>query len=158
MKLIIVSNLLSLVASLELKSPEKTPSLKTQFDNCSLASQLLSYGGNFNNSTINDWVCLTFYESHWNTAAKARWIDDGSYDWGLFQINDNYYCYSDYSNKAAAYNLCGLDCSLLVDDDIEDDSACASIIYEQRGFGAWNGWKYDCKDQDLSAWTEGCDL
>lgn len=41
-------------------------------------------------------VCLVEYESTRNSTAKGGPNWDGSYDWGLFQINDRYWCRPGY--------------------------------------------------------------
>ena len=148
----------ALASTLALASAEMPQKLDKVFKQCDLASQLLSYGGNFNKNNINDWICLTYYESSWNTASKGGPNYDGSYDWGLFQINDYYWCYDTYSSNAAKYNDCNINCSKLIDSDISNDSTCASKIYSRHGFDAWYGWKNNCKGKDLSSWTSGCNL
>merc|ERR1711997_77042 len=121
------------------------PALSETFQKCDLASQLLSYGGVFNQNTIGDWICLTYYESSWTTSVKGGPNYDGSYDYGLFQINDGYWCYASSPAEAAENNDCNLNCSNLLDDNINDDEGCASLIYNRHGFQAWYGWVDNCQ-------------
>lgn len=137
--------------------PEPQEVSKT-FDQCDLAKQLLGYGGVFKKSNINDWICLTYYESSWRTSVKGGPNTNGSFDYGLFQINDGYWCYASSPSSAAKYNDCNINCSKLLDDNIKDDSQCATLIYNRHGFMAWHGWENNCKGKDLSSWTSGCNL
>merc|ERR1712226_1375028 len=134
---------------------KRSDSVSKTYNQCDLAKQLLGYGGSFTSSNINDWICLTFYESSWRTNQKGGPNYNGSYDYGIFQINDYYWC---YSSDAPTYNDCNINCSSLLDDNIKDDSTCASMIYKRHGFDAWYGWKDNCKGKDLSSWTSGCNL
>lgn len=51
-------------------------------------------------------TCIAEYESTFNSAAvnTANW--DGSKDYGLFQLNNNYWCGDEYGK-----NVCGIPCS-----------------------------------------------
>merc|ERR1711981_1058321 len=129
--------------------------LTKTFNHCDLATQLLGYGGSFTKSNIGDWICLTKYESSWTTSAKGGPNYNDSWDYGLFQINDYYWCYGDNS-QAQKYNDCNINCSKLLDDNIDDDSACAQIIYKRHGFDAWYGWINNCKGTDTSSYVADC--
>merc|ERR1712071_33109 len=82
------------------------PALEKVYSQCSLADTLMGYGGVFNKNTLGDWLCLTKYESSWNTGAKGGPNYDGSYDYGIFQVNDYYWCKG--SGEAAKYNDCNI--------------------------------------------------
>lgn len=142
-------------AATMVERPEK---LEKTFNQCDLAKQLLSYGGSYTKSNINDWICLTYYESSWTTSVKGGPNYNGSFDYGLFQINDGYWCYASSPSSAQQYNDCNMQCSNLLNDDISDDAQCASLIYKRHGFSAWYGWQNNCKGKDLSSWTSGCNL
>lgn len=50
-------------------------------------------------------VCLVLSESNGNTKAVNNYNSDGSKDWGLFQINDRYWCKNGYRGGG-----CNVDC------------------------------------------------
>lgn len=96
------------------------------------------------------WVCIIKHESNFNTSA----LNPGSGDHGLFQISHMYWC-------APVGHACGVDCSALEDDDIEDDVVCARRIFRQHqrisgdGFNAWAVYPYYCKG-DVSRYIKDC--
>ncbi|KAJ9599858.1 hypothetical protein L9F63_009898 [Diploptera punctata] len=96
-------------------------------------------------------VCLTLHESSWNTQARGGPNSDGSYDNGLFQINDRYWC-----GESGAAGDCNIACSALRDDSISDDCQCASLIYSRMGFNAWYGWINYCEGQSISDAVSHC--
>merc|ERR1712141_421794 len=146
--------LLSLATLASAAIPEEA--LTKTFQKCDLASQLLAYGGVFTNANIGDWICLTYYESSWKTSAKGGPNYNGSYDYGIFQINDYYWCYASSPSSASKYNDCSVNCSNLLDDSITDDEKCATLIYNRHGFDAWYGWINNCKGKDNSDWVSDC--
>ncbi|WP_407809573.1 hypothetical protein, partial [Staphylococcus aureus] len=79
---------------------------------CELAKELVHKHG-FDKNTIGDWICLVKYESSFDTSAKGGPNWDGSYDHGLFQINDRYWC-----APPGPHNECGVTCDELRSDDI----------------------------------------
>ncbi|XP_049871327.1 lysozyme-like isoform X2 [Pectinophora gossypiella] len=101
------------------------------------------------NFVANLRVCLVEAESSRRTDAVGGPDDDGSYDYGLFQINDRYWCNSgDKPGKE-----CHVRCADLLSDDISAASNCTKKIYNIQGFSAWVGWVNECnkkKLQDLS--------
>merc|ERR1712179_167385 len=97
------------LAALTAAAPPKEALTKT-FQKCELASELLAYGGVFTSANIGDWICLTYYESSWKTSAKGGPNYNGSYDYGIFQINDYYWCYADSPSSAQKYNDCSINC------------------------------------------------
>lgn len=74
------------------------------FSKCDFAKAMKNSG--IPKSDIADWVCLVTSESGLNTAAKNTKNSNGSYDWGIFQINDKYWCMRD-----RAGNDCNIKCS-----------------------------------------------
>lgn len=116
-------------------------------------------------------------ESGRNTAALGGPNSDGSYDYGLFQINSRYWC-----KVGSPGGDCNIDCNCMMflilllilifllnallinfenvtdflDDHIADDMKCANLIYKRHGFKAWRGWVKKCQGAlpDLS----GCGL
>lgn len=96
------------------------------------------------------WICILKHESNLNTSA----VNPGSGDHGLFQISHLYWC-------SPVGHACGVECSALRDDDIEDDVVCARRIFRQHqrisgdGFNAWAVYRYYCKG-DVGRYIEGC--
>merc|ERR1712226_27325 len=132
-----------------LQAPQKV------YNRCDLAYELIHSHG-FAKDTISEWICLISHESSYNTAAKGGPNYDGSYDWGLFQINDYYWCKG--SGDASKYNDCNVSCNNLVNSNISDDCDCAKLIYKRHGFDAWYGWVNGCKGKDTSSYISGCNL
>lgn len=60
------------------------------FTKCGLAKELTRLG--VSRQSLPHWVCLVRAESNYNTAAVGGPNSNGSKDWGLFQINDRYWC------------------------------------------------------------------
>ncbi|TRY63866.1 hypothetical protein TCAL_11589 [Tigriopus californicus] len=120
------------------------------YSKCELATEMVNKHG-FSRSSIGDWVCLVNYESSFNTRATND-NTNGSRDYGIFEINDNYWC----DSNVGAGNDCNAVCSNFIDDNIADDCACAKKIYARHGFEAWYGWKNHCKGHDNEEWVAGC--
>merc|ERR1711872_580804 len=97
------------------------------YERCELARELIDVHG-FDRGSLGNWVCLTQYESGYNTAATNDNVD-GSRDYGIFQINDNFWC----DPNVGAGADCGISCSSLLDSSITDDVTCAKIIFNSMG-------------------------
>ncbi|XP_077488084.1 lysozyme c-1-like [Amblyomma americanum] len=117
------------------------------YDRCELASILV--GSGIPKSQIPDWICLATAESSLDSNA-INGNTDGSTDYGIFQINDGYWC------SPGPHDICHVACSALQSDDITPSVQCAKTVYEQQGFEAWYGWKNKCQGQDLSSYVSGC--
>lgn len=78
-----------------------------KFDKCSLAKALLAQG--FSKADLRNWVCLIQNESAMDTTKKNN-NRNGSTDWGLFQINDRYWCDPQDKSKKAS-NDCKVKCA-----------------------------------------------
>ncbi|XP_055602142.1 lysozyme-like [Uranotaenia lowii] len=115
------------------------------FDKCSLAKALQAQG--FNKADLPNWVCLVQNESAMSTNKKNN-NKNGSTDWGLFQINDRYWCDPQEKTKKSS-NDCKIKCSALLTDDITVASTCAKKVYKRHGFDAWYGWINHCKSKTL---------
>ncbi|KAK9407534.1 SPACA3: Sperm acrosome membrane-associated protein 3 [Crotalus adamanteus] len=78
------------------------------FGRCELARVLKKSGlEGYRGYSLADWVCLAFYESHFDTALVDHEAD-GSTSNGIFQINSHIWC-EDY--KHAKPNICQMHCS-----------------------------------------------
>merc|ERR1712066_164691 len=120
------------------------------FSRCEFARELVNKQG-FARATVGNWVCLANYESSYNTGATND-NTNGSRDYGIFQINDNYWCDANVGYGAD----CGISCSSLLDSTISDDCDCAKIIWQMHGFNAWYGWKNHCQGTDVETWVSDC--
>ncbi|XP_040013765.1 lysozyme C-like [Xiphias gladius] len=126
------------------------------YERCEWARELKNHGmdGYYGYSLAN-WVCLTNWESHYNTQAVNH-NTDGSTDYGIFQINSRWWC-SD--GRTPTSNGCGIQCSYLLTDDVSVAINCAkTIVRDPRRIGAWVAWVRHCKNQDLSSYLSGCRL
>ncbi|XP_044730425.1 lysozyme-like [Chrysoperla carnea] len=108
------------------------------WDQCEVARQLSSHG--FGRDELADWTCLVMSESSGDFSVIGGPNTDGSRDWGLFQINDRYWCGVGWAGKE-----CNADCYAFLNDDISDDVQCARKIQGIHGLDAWYGWQAKCK-------------
>ncbi|CAG0918835.1 unnamed protein product [Notodromas monacha] len=124
-----------------------------EFERCELA-RTLRYTFGFDRETLGDWVCLVRWESSFDTSKKGGPNSNGSFDHGLFQINDGYWCY-----PPPEYADCNIACDDLRDDDITDDIDCVRIIFNRHGFIAWHGWENFCNGTDVeNDWVADCNV
>lgn len=114
------------------------------FTECELAKEL-RYSHNIPIEQLHVWVCIAKYLTKLNTSYVAS-DAHGSRSFGLFQINDIYWC-----SHIDAAKGCTINCANLRDHYIGDDVACAKHIYDahQRisgnGFDAWSAYEAECK-------------
>lgn len=59
------------------------------FTKCELAKKL---SATFARDKLADWNCLVKHESSYNSRTRGPKNSNGSYDYGIFQINDKYWC------------------------------------------------------------------
>ncbi|GBN83201.1 Putative lysozyme C-2 [Araneus ventricosus] len=96
-------------------------------------------------------VCLAKFASGFNTQALSPARKDGSYDFGIFQINDKY-C------RLGSTNSCGVPCTALVQEDITQSAKCAIKIFQKEGFKAWPAFGNNCQAIDTSRFIVKCSL
>ncbi|XP_074546423.1 lysozyme C-like [Halichoeres trimaculatus] len=125
------------------------------YDRCEWARVLKNNGmDGYWGVSLADWVCLSQWESHYNTQATNH-NTDGSTDYGIFQINSRYWCY----DGSFARNACGIQCSELLTDNVVTAINCAKrVVRDPNGIRAWVAWKVHCQDRDLSSYLAGCGL
>ncbi|KAI8501644.1 hypothetical protein Bbelb_209150 [Branchiostoma belcheri] len=111
-------------------SASGAPCLEIQ--NSALFRTMLRFGAG-QSKRIQNRVCLVEHESGYRTGVRGGPNWDGSYDHGIFQINDYYWC-----DDGGPHNDCGVSCSNLRDSNIADDVRCAKLIYQRHGFSAWS--------------------
>merc|ERR1712029_22160 len=127
------------------------------FERCELARELLQLG--LPGDQLNDWLCLVEGESQYNSRAIGSMNPDNSFDHGLFQISEKWWCHGKYGPKPLG---CRIPCSALLDDDIRDDVKCVKKIYDEwqrthdNGFLPWVAWNIKCQNRDLSSYSKDC--
>uniref|UniRef100_A0A8B9YRY0 lysozyme n=1 Tax=Bos mutus grunniens TaxID=30521 RepID=A0A8B9YRY0_BOSMU len=114
------------------------------FERCELARTLKKLGlDGYKGVSLANWLCLTKWESSYNTKATNYNPSSESTDYGIFQIN---------------IDGCHVSCSELMENDIAKAVACAKHIVSEQGITAWVAWKSHCRDHDVSSYVEGCTL
>uniref|UniRef100_UPI0037E71CF5 lysozyme C-like n=1 Tax=Semicossyphus pulcher TaxID=241346 RepID=UPI0037E71CF5 len=128
------------------------------FERCAWARLLKNSGmDGYKDISLADWVCLSRWESSYNTEA-TNLNSDRSTDYGIFQINSRYWC-DDGRTPAPTYNGCGISCNELLSDDVSTAINCAKrVVRDPQGISAWVAWRIHCKNQDLSSYLAGCGL
>ncbi|KAF5928834.1 hypothetical protein HPG69_012406 [Diceros bicornis minor] len=78
------------------------------YTRCKLA-KIFSRAGldNYRGFSLGNWICMAYYESHYNTTAQTA-LEDGSTDYGIFQINSFTWC---RNAKLQEKNHCHVACS-----------------------------------------------
>ncbi|TNM92437.1 hypothetical protein fugu_019449 [Takifugu bimaculatus] len=126
------------------------------FQRCEWARVLKARGmDGYRGISLADWVCLSKWESQYNTNAINH-NTDGSTDYGIFQINSRWWCNDD---RIPTRNACNIKCSALQTDDVTVAINCAKrVVSDPQGIRAWVGWNRHCQNRDLSAYIAGCGL
>ncbi|XP_016056516.1 PREDICTED: lysozyme C, milk isozyme-like [Miniopterus natalensis] len=127
------------------------------FSKCELAHKLKAQGmDGFHGYNLANWVCMAQYESDFNTQVVNKKNANGSSDYGLFQLNNKWWC---KDNKYPSANACNIMCSKFLDDDINDDIRCIKrVVRDPNRMSAWKAWVSHCKNKDLSQYLAGCNL
>ncbi|KAK9407478.1 lysozyme C milk isozyme-like [Crotalus adamanteus] len=146
MKALVLALLFLFIAVIEAK----------QYSRCEFARLLKrSLMDGYHGYSLGNWICMAYHESGFKTHA-VNINDNGSRDYGIFQINSRYWC---NNNQGRTKNGCRKPCSDFLNDDITDDIACAKkIVHDKQKMNAWRGWQKHCQGRDLSKWTQGCNL
>ncbi|XP_014474326.1 PREDICTED: lysozyme c-1-like [Dinoponera quadriceps] len=95
-------------------------------------------------SMMSNWICLMQSESGLDTSRMTGPKTASSYSFGILQINSLKWC-----TRGRVGGLCNARCEDFMNDDIQDDIACAKKIYNRDGFKAWDGWTKKCKNKPL---------
>ncbi|MBN3317271.1 LYSC2 protein, partial [Atractosteus spatula] len=106
------------------------------YDRCELARKLKASGlDGYRGYSLPNWVCLSKWESSYNTAAINH-NSDGSTDYGIFQINSRWWCEDGKTPRSK--NACGISCSQLLTNDITVAIQCAKrVVRDPNGMRAW---------------------
>nr|QEQ43372.1 c-type lysozyme [Leptonycteris yerbabuenae] len=126
------------------------------FERCELARTLKRLGmDGYRGISLANWMCLTRWESSYNTRATNYNPGSQSTDYGIFQINSRYWCNDGKTPRAV--NACGISCSVLLQDDITQAVECAKrVVRDPQGIRAWVAWRNRCQNQDLTSYVQGC--
>ncbi|KAH8240059.1 hypothetical protein KR032_010739, partial [Drosophila birchii] len=116
-----------------------TPSILARtMDRCSLAREMSNLG--VPRDQLNKWTCIAEHESSYRTGVVGPPNTDGSNDYGIFQINDRYWCQP--SNGHFSHNGCSVSCNDLLTDDITRSVRCAQKVLGEQGWSAWSVWHF----------------
>uniref|UniRef100_A0A3Q1F0F3 lysozyme n=1 Tax=Acanthochromis polyacanthus TaxID=80966 RepID=A0A3Q1F0F3_9TELE len=124
-------------------------------ERCSWARTLRNAGmDGYRGVSLANWVCLTYWESRYNTGAINH-NKDGSTDYGIFQINSRYWC----TDGTRSANGCRIQCSELLTNNVGVAINCAKrVVRDPQGIKAWVAWKDHCQNRDVSSYIAGCGL
>ncbi|XP_038188227.1 lysozyme-like protein 1 [Arvicola amphibius] len=144
------AGVLALIISLSVVAESKV------YTRCKLAKIFVKAGlDNYGGFNLGNWICMAYYESHYNTTVQ-KVLEDGSTDYGIFQINSFTWC---RNVRLQQKNHCHVACSALITDDLTDAILCAKkIVKETQGMNYWQGWKKHCEGKDMSEWKKGCEV
>uniref|UniRef100_A0A8D1M0I0 Alpha-lactalbumin n=1 Tax=Sus scrofa TaxID=9823 RepID=A0A8D1M0I0_PIG len=90
-----------------------------QFTKCEL-SQVLKDMDGYGDITLPEWICTIFHISGYDTKTIVH--DNGSTEYGLFQINNKIWC---RDNQIQSKNICGISCD---SDAWVDDLSCLGVL------------------------------
>ncbi|XP_030560718.1 lysozyme B-like [Drosophila novamexicana] len=108
-------------------------------DRCSLAREMSDLGVPRNQ--LNKWTCIAEHESNYRTDVVGPMNGNGSHDYGIFQINDLYWCEPSHGpSYGRSSNICEIDCDDLLGNSIVNDVRCAQKVYKEQGWCAWTTW------------------
>merc|ERR1719270_495087 len=125
------------------------------YERCELRKIFLE---SFPPDQINDWLCLAYHESRFDSSAIGNTNPDGSKDLGIFQISEKWWC---KWNKVSIVS-CDVKCNKFLDKDVSDDIRCVKKIFKEHnklqgnGFKAWTAWSSKCAGNNLRAFSKGC--
>lgn len=117
------------------------------YETCELVDELVNIH-NMSREEADTWTCIVKHESNFNTAAVKFINADNSGDYGLFQINDNFWCSK--NDSAVDASGCQMSCDKLLDEDLADDVACARRVFYGiatllgDGYRAWPAYLRYC--------------
>ncbi|XP_064541585.1 lysozyme B-like [Drosophila montana] len=109
-------------------------------DRCSLAREMSDLG--VPRDQLSKWTCIAEHESSYRTHVVGPQNRNGSYDYGIFQINDLFWCQP--SDGRLSSNGCDIDCDDLLHDSIVNSVRCAQTVLEEssNSWCAWTTWRF----------------
>uniref|UniRef100_A0A452FQN9 lysozyme n=1 Tax=Capra hircus TaxID=9925 RepID=A0A452FQN9_CAPHI len=111
------------------------------FERCELARTLKKLGlDDYKGVSLANWLCLTKWESSYNTKTTNYNPNSESTDYEIFQINSKWWC-----------------------NDVDGCMYSAAVrqnnqIVSEQGIPAWVAWKSHCRDHEVSSYAKGCAL
>ncbi|KAL5288188.1 hypothetical protein ACFFRR_008809 [Megaselia abdita] len=114
------------------------PAFGKTFTRCSLAQEMSRLG--VPRDELAMYTCLAEHESGFRTDVVGPPNPNGTNDYGIFQINDYYWCAP--PNGHFSYNQCHDTCDSLLTDDIERIVRCAELVKKMQGFTAWSTYHF----------------
>ncbi|XP_017842465.1 lysozyme B-like [Drosophila busckii] len=115
-----------------------TPAWARKMDRCSLAREMSNLG--VPRDQLARWTCIAEHESSYRTDVVGPANSDGSNDYGIFQINDRYWCQPPSGKHSS--NGCHLNCKELLENAINKSVKCARQVLKEQGWSAWSTWKF----------------
>lgn len=84
-----------------------------------------------------------------------KFNNDGSHDYGLFQVNNRWWC-SAKDSPAPNQNLCKVQCDTLLG-NLDATAKCVKTMYE-KSHNTWQPWAtYPyCQKMNMNQFTNGC--
>ncbi|SPP84776.1 lysozyme P-like [Drosophila guanche] len=104
-------------------------------DRCSLAREMTQHG--VPRDQLAHWACIAEKQSNYHTDAVSPANKEGFRSYGIFQISNQYWCYS--ANETPREVECRTVCEVFLEDDIGMSVMCARKIQEKQGWSAWPG-------------------
>uniref|UniRef100_A0A452SS98 Lactose synthase B protein n=1 Tax=Ursus americanus TaxID=9643 RepID=A0A452SS98_URSAM len=92
-------------------------------------------------------ICTIFHTSGYDTQTIVN--NNGSTEYGLFQINNKFWCRDNQILQSR--NICDISCDKFLDDDLTDDMICAKKILDKEGIDYWLAHKPLCSEK-LEQW------
>ncbi|XP_053620323.1 lysozyme c-1-like [Plodia interpunctella] len=111
------------------------------FTRCKLAVELINTKI-ISKTFLGTWVCLIEKVSKRDTSLFIETPSQRKF-YGLYQIPQK------WCKEKKRGGECNVACESLLDDDIIDDTQCASLIAEREGFKYWPQWNTRCKNDDF---------
>ncbi|XP_008851871.1 alpha-lactalbumin [Nannospalax galili] len=118
----------------------------TQLTKCKVSEAMKDMDG-YQGVSLLEWTCIVFHSSGYDTQAVVK--NNGSTEYGLFQISDKFWCKSSLIPESE--NICGISCDKFLDDDLTDDIMCAKKILAIKGIDYWLAHKPLCSEK-LEQW------
>ncbi|KAE8745817.1 Salivary lysozyme-like [Frankliniella occidentalis] len=99
-------------------------------------------------------MCIAYRESRYDSL-HINSNNDGSKDYGLFQINNRYWCTNNESPEPNQ-NMCNVGCQTVLN-DLSETVKCIKIMYAKSN-NTWQPWiTYPyCLEEDMTQFTKGC--
>ncbi|CAN8027312.1 unnamed protein product [Ixodes persulcatus] len=120
---------------------------------CFLARKLRQAG--FDRTKILQFLCIVKMVSKFNMTLSVK-REGGQRTVGIFQLTSYFSCYDKYV-PGVRNGRCHELCDAFLDEYLEDDIRCASMILRQWGFKYWTGWERKCLYAKVSPLLDGCD-